>query len=72
LRALRVAPAQQQLLPWGGQDGADDSEQLWWSGLPEPVRVEVLRLLARMIARGVLVEVTVEVVVDGEPVVGLR
>ena len=65
MRALRVAPVQQQLLPWGGDDVA---EQLWWSGLPEQVRVEVLRLLARMIARGVLVEVDV----DGEQIVGLR
>jgi hypothetical protein len=34
--------------------GEDDTEQLWWGGLPEQTRVEVLRLLARMIARSVL------------------
>ena len=54
MRALRVAPAQQLALPVGEHDTA---EQLWWDGLPEPARVEVLRLLARMIARGVLLDV---------------
>jgi hypothetical protein len=53
LRALRVAPAQQLPLLAGGDETA---EQLWWGGLPEQARVEVLRLLARMIARGVLVD----------------
>jgi hypothetical protein len=36
--------------------GEDDAEQLWWDGLPEQARIEVLRLLARMIARGVLAD----------------
>jgi len=52
LRALRVAPAQQLAL----LVGEDDTERLWWGGLPEQARVEVLRLLARMIARGVLLD----------------
>lgn len=50
MRALRVASAQQLVL----LVGEDDTERLWWNGLPEQARVEVLRLLARMIARGVL------------------
>ena len=50
MRALRVAPARQLTL----LAGEDDTEQLWWDRLPEQARVEVLRLLARMIARGVL------------------
>jgi hypothetical protein len=53
LRGLRVTPVQQLVLPVGVDDTAG---QVWWSGLPEQVRVEVLRLLARMIARGVLVD----------------
>jgi hypothetical protein len=52
LRALRVAPARQLAL----LASEDDTRQLWWEGLPEQARVEVLRLLARMIARGVLVD----------------
>jgi predicted Fe-S protein YdhL (DUF1289 family) len=36
--------------------GRDDTELVWWSGLPEQARVEVLRLLARMIARGVFLD----------------
>jgi hypothetical protein len=64
LRALRVAPAQQLPLPAGGDDTA---EQLWWNGLPEQARVEVLRLLARMIARGVLVDADA----DGDQPAGL-
>lgn len=52
MRALRVANARQLTL----LVGEDDTEQLWWSGLPEQVRVEVLRLLARMISRGVLLD----------------
>lgn len=51
MRALRITPAQQLSLPVGEDEMAG---QLWWNGLPDPARVEVLRLLARMIARGVL------------------
>lgn len=50
MRAWRVAPAQQLALLVGD----DDTERLWWSGLPEQARVEVVRLLARMIAGRVL------------------
>jgi hypothetical protein len=64
LRALRVSPAQQLPLLLGGDDIA---EQLWWSELPEQARVEVLRLLARMIARGVLVDTDI----DGDEPEGL-
>jgi hypothetical protein len=59
LRALRVAPARQLTL----LASEDDPEQLWWNGLPEQARVEVLGLLARMIARGVLASA------EGDPVV---
>ena len=59
MRALRVAPARQLTL----LAGEDDTEQLWWDGLPEQTRVEVLRLLARMIARGVLASA------EGDPLV---
>lgn len=50
MRALRIAPARQLALftdpasPGGG----------CWDGLPEQARAEVLALLARIIARGVL------------------
>lgn len=53
MRALRVAPAQQLPLRLGEDDTVP---QWWWSELPERTRVEVLRLLARMIARGVLAD----------------
>jgi hypothetical protein len=49
MRVLRIAPARQLALfgdraaPGGG-----------WDGLPEQARAEVLALLARIIARGVL------------------
>ncbi len=49
MRALRIAPARQLALfgdraaPGGG-----------WDGLPEQARAEVLVLLARIIARGIL------------------
>jgi hypothetical protein len=51
VRGLRIAAAVQLRLPWepecvGGR----------WEQLPEPTRAQVLMLLARMIARGVLVE----------------
>ena len=51
MRGVRIAVAVQLRLPWeqervGGR----------WELLPEPTRAQVLTLLARMIARGVLVE----------------
>jgi hypothetical protein len=53
LRALRVAADQIQLaLP--ELESARPAER-WWS-LPETTRSEVLALLARLIARGVLIE----------------
>jgi hypothetical protein len=53
LRALRVAPDTVQLaLPDLGPAGPAER---WWS-LPEATRSEVLTLLARLIARGVLID----------------
>jgi hypothetical protein len=53
LRALRVAPDTVQLaLPDLGPAGPAER---WWS-LPEATRGEVLTLLARLIARGVLID----------------
>jgi hypothetical protein len=46
MRVLRIAPAHQPAL-FTGQAGQ-------WAGLPERARAEVLALLARIIARGVL------------------
>ena len=50
MRALRIAPARQLAL-FAGQPGPAAGH---WDGLPEQVRAEVLVLLARMIARGVV------------------
>lgn len=50
MRALRVTPARQLALFGGGAPAGG------WAGLPEQARAEVLALLARMIARGVLAE----------------
>jgi hypothetical protein len=53
LRALRVAPDTVQLaLPDLGPAGPAER---WWS-LPEATRSEVVTLLARLIARGVLID----------------
>jgi hypothetical protein len=49
MRALRIAPARQLALFAGRPPGAGH-----WDGLPEQARAEVLVLLARIIARGVL------------------
>jgi hypothetical protein len=56
VRLLRVAPAQQTVLDLGVEADpvAGTAEPGWWR-LPETVRAEVIVLLARMIARGVLV-----------------
>lgn len=48
---LRIAAATQLLLPW--EQGCVAGK---WEQLPERTRAQVLTLLARMIARGVLVE----------------
>jgi len=63
VRLLRVAPVSQAVLDLGPDITSAASaasmvvavEWGWW-GLPESARVEVIALLARLIARGVLVE----------------
>jgi hypothetical protein len=57
VRLLRVAPAQQSVLDLRveAKPIAATAEPGWWR-LPEAVRAEVIVLLARMIARGVLVD----------------
>jgi hypothetical protein len=49
MRVLRIAPARQLALFTGQADSHGR-----WDGLPEQARAEVLVLLARIIARGVL------------------
>ena len=49
MRALRIAPARQLVL-FDGRPGPAGC----WAGLPEQARAEILALLARMIARGML------------------
>ena len=49
MRALRIAPARQLAL-FGGPAVPGSG----WDGLPDHARAEVLALLARIIARGVL------------------
>jgi len=50
MRVLRIAPARQLAL-FAGKPGPAAGH---WDGLPEQARAEVLVLLARMIARGVM------------------
>jgi len=50
MRVLRIAPARQLAL-FAGKPGPAAGH---WDGLPEQARAEVLVLLARMIARGVV------------------
>ena len=59
MRALRIAPARQLAL-FAGPPGPAAGH---WDGLPEQARAEVLVLLARMIARGVVAG-------DGRPLAG--
>ncbi len=59
MRALRIAPARQLAL-FAGRPGPAAGH---WDGLPEQARAEVLVLLARMIARGVVAG-------DGQPPAG--
>jgi len=58
MRVLRIAPARQLAL-FAGRPGPAAGH---WDGLPEQARAEILVLLARMIARGVIA--------DGEPPAG--
>ena len=51
MRGVRIAAATQLLLPW--EQGCVGGR---WEQLPERTRGQVLTLLARMIARAVLVE----------------
>lgn len=53
MRALRVAAPCQMSLQLVSDGGAPER----WNGLPEDVRRQVLTLLARLIARGVVAEV---------------
>jgi hypothetical protein len=50
MRVLRIAPARQLAL-FPGHPGPAAG---YWDGLPEQARAEILALLARIIARGVL------------------
>jgi hypothetical protein len=50
MRVLRIAPARQLAL-FAGPPGPAGGQ---WHGLPEQARAEVLVILARIIARGVL------------------
>jgi hypothetical protein len=59
MRVLRIAPVRQLAL-FAGKCGPAAGH---WDGLPEQARAEVLVLLARMIARGVLAS-------DGHPPAG--
>jgi hypothetical protein len=55
VRAMRIAPARQLTLdiPWAGRGRDRDREQVW-NQMPDAARARVLRLLAAMIAAGVL------------------
>ena len=55
VRAMRIAPARQLTLdiPWPGPGEGRDRERVW-DQLPDAARSRVLRLLAAMIAAGVL------------------
>ena len=55
VRAMRIAPACQLTLdiPWAGRGRDRDREQVW-DQMPDAAQARVLRLLAAMIAAGVL------------------
>ena len=55
VRAMRIAPARQLTLdiPWPGRGEGRDRERVW-NQMPDAARARVLRLLAAMIAAGVL------------------
>ena len=54
VRAMTIAPARQLTLdiPWPGHDDTDRGRV--WDQMPDAARTRVLRLLAAMIAAGVL------------------
>ena len=55
VRVMTIAPARQLTLdiPWPERDRAQDREQVW-NQMPDAARTRVLRLLAAMIAAGML------------------
>jgi len=55
VRAMRIAPARQLTLdiPWPGRGAGRDRERVW-NQMPDAAWTRVLRLLAAMIAAGVL------------------
>ncbi len=55
VRVMTIAPARQLTLdiPWSGPGEGRDREQVW-NQMPDAARTRVLRLLAAMIAAGVL------------------
>ena len=69
MRLLRVAPARQTVLDLGPDLPVPVAAERGWWRLPEPARVEVIALLARLIARGVLVEVTTDHPSTGQVVI---
>jgi hypothetical protein len=55
VRVMTIAPARQLTLdiPWPGRGQGRDREQVW-NQMPDAARTRVLRLLAAMIAAGML------------------
>jgi hypothetical protein len=55
VRAMTIAPARQLTLdiPWPGR-GRDRDRERVWNQMPDAARARVLRLLAAMIAAGML------------------
>jgi len=66
VRVMRVAPACQLAFDVGGGPAAADL----WPRLPETAQVQVMGLLAAMIAAGVLVEGRAASVTAADPAVG--
>lgn len=65
MRVMRVAPACQLAFDVGGGPAAD-----LWTRLPETAQVQVMGLLAAMIAAGVLVEGRAASATAADPAVG--
>lgn len=66
MRAMRVVPACQLAFDVGGGPAAADL----WARLPETAQVQVMGLLAAMIAAGVLVEGGAASVAAADPAAG--